>query len=78
MQDVVEPLLIGRGFTKGVDYDRGTGRVKYSGKEFILNFIFQPADMFIEIKLVKTPEQVKNTVDKINADSLDIAAFPHR
>ena len=70
LQNTVEQLLIGRGFRKGVDYDRETGRVKYSGKEFIPDFIFMPADMFIEVKLVKTAERAKTAIDEINADIL--------
>jgi hypothetical protein len=68
IQDVVEQLLIGRGFKKGVDYDRETGRVKYSGKEFVPDFIFFPADMFIEVKLIKRADQTKTAVEEINAD----------
>ena len=32
VQDVIEQLLIGRGLSKGLDYDRETGRVKVSAK----------------------------------------------
>lgn len=70
LQDTVEQLLIGRGFRKPLDYDRETGRVKYSGKEFVPDFIFKPADMFIEAKLVKTPERLKSCIEEINADIL--------
>lgn len=70
LQNTVEQLLIGRGFRKGVDYDRETGRVKYSGKEFIPDFIFMPADMFIEVKIVKSAERAKAVIDEINADIL--------
>lgn len=70
LQNTVEQLLIGRGFRKGIDYDRETGRVKYSGKEFIPDFIFMPADMFIEVKLVKGAERAKTAIDEINADIL--------
>jgi hypothetical protein len=68
VQDIVEQLLIGRGFNKGVDYDRETGRVKYAGKEFVPDFIFVPADMFIEVKLVKNTDRAKTVVEEINAD----------
>ncbi len=68
IQDVVEQLLIGRGFRKGIEYDRETGRVMYSGKEFVPDFVFVPSDMFIEIKLVRIPEQAKTVIDEINAD----------
>ena len=39
VQDVVEQLLIGRGYEKGIDYDREVGRVKVSSKEVIPDFI---------------------------------------
>ena len=32
VQNAIESLLIGRGYQKPLDYDRETGRVKYSGK----------------------------------------------
>jgi hypothetical protein len=70
LQDVIEQLLIGRGFRKPTDYDRETGRVKYSGKEFVPDFIYLPANMFIEAKLVKTPERAKIVVEEINSDIL--------
>ena len=44
--------------------------MKYSGKEFVPDFIFVPADMFIEVKLVKTAERTKTVIDEINADIL--------
>ena len=44
--------------------------MKYSGKEFIPDFVFMPADMFIEVKLVKTWERAKAAIDEINADIL--------
>ena len=39
IQDSVETLLIGKGFQKGVDYDREKGRVKVSIKEAVPDFI---------------------------------------
>src|SRR5580704_7560458 len=75
LQDIVEQLLIGRGFRKPLDYDRETGRVKFSGKEFVPDFIYKPANMFIEVKLVKTPERAKAVIEEINAD---IVAFKTR
>lgn len=70
LQDIVEQLLIGRGFRKGLDYDRETGRVKYFGKEFVPDFIFIPANMFIEAKLVKTSDRAKSVIEEINSDIL--------
>ncbi|MDQ2084313.1 hypothetical protein RA307_29350 [Xanthobacteraceae bacterium Astr-EGSB] len=42
--------------------------MKYAGKEFVPDFIYIPADMFIEVKLVKNAEQAKTVVEEINAD----------
>jgi hypothetical protein len=70
LQDIVERLLIGRGFKKAIDYDRETGRVKYSGKEFVPDFVFLPADMFIEVKLIKSAERSKTAIEEINSDIL--------
>jgi hypothetical protein len=70
LQDIVERLLIGRGFKKAVDYDRETGRVKYSGKEFVPDFVYIPADMFIEVKLIKSAERSKTAIEEINSDIL--------
>lgn len=35
VQNAIEQLLIGRGYTKGIDYDREIGRIKISVKEVI-------------------------------------------
>jgi len=68
VQDVVEALLIGRGLTKGIDYDREVGRVKVSIKEVIPDFILHKLNMAIEIKLSKDKDKSKAIVDEINAD----------
>ena len=49
VQDVVEQLLIGRGMTKGVDYDREVGRVKVSSKEVVPDFIFPKLGAALEV-----------------------------
>jgi hypothetical protein len=68
VQDVVEALLIGRGLTKGIDYDREVGRVKVSIKEVVPDFILHKLSMAIEIKLSKDKNKSKAIVDEINAD----------
>jgi hypothetical protein len=40
VQNAIETLIIGRGYQKGVSYDRESGKVRFSGKEFIPDFIF--------------------------------------
>ena len=68
VQDVIEQLLIGKGFAKGVDYDRETGRVKVSIKEVVSDFIIPRLSMAIEVKLSKDKSKSKVIVDEINAD----------
>jgi len=68
VQNAIEQLLIGRGFEKGVDYDREVGRVKVSVKEVIPDFVLPPLQMAIEVKLSKTEAKPKALVDEINAD----------
>jgi len=68
VQNAIEQLLIGRGFEKGVDYDREVGRVKVSIKEVVPDFILPSLEMAIEVKLSKTEAKPKALVDEINAD----------
>lgn len=68
IQDAVEQLLIGRSLTKGVDYDRETGRVKYSVKEAVPDFIFPKLGLALEVKLSKDKARSKSIVDDINTD----------
>jgi hypothetical protein len=68
VQNAVEQLLIGRGLTKGVDYDREVGRVKISIKEVVPYFILPKLSFAIEVKLAKTDSKAKTIVDEINAD----------
>jgi hypothetical protein len=68
VQDVVEQLLIGRGMEKGLDYDRESGRVKYSSKEVIPDFNLLQLDTAIEVKLVRETTKLGTMVDEINAD----------
>lgn len=68
VQNAVEQLLIGRGFTKGIDYDREVGRVKVSIKEVVPDFILSKLSFAIEVKLAKTDSKARAIVDEINAD----------
>lgn len=68
VQDAIEQLLIGRGLTKGIDYDRETGRVKVSIKEVIPDFIFPRLGLALEVKLSKDKDKSRVIVDEINAD----------
>lgn len=68
IQNAIEQLLIGRGLTKGLDYDRESGRVKVSIKEVVPDFILPKLSLAIEVKLAKTDTKAKAIVDEINAD----------
>jgi hypothetical protein len=63
-----EQLLIGRGLTKGIDYDREVGRVKVSIKEVVPDFVLPKLSLAIEVKFAKTDTKAKTIVDEINAD----------
>lgn len=68
IQNAIEQLLIGRGYTKGIDYDREAGRVKVSSKEVIPDFIFPKLDFALEVKLSKNKTKSKAIIDEINSD----------
>jgi len=68
IQEAVEQLLIGRGLTKGIDYDRETGRIKVSIKEVVPDFIFPRLGLALEVKLSKDKNKSRTIVDEINAD----------
>lgn len=68
IQNAVEQLLIGRGMTKGLDYDREVGRVKVSSKEIVPDFVLPTLSLAIEVKLAKTDAKAKAIIDEMNAD----------
>ena len=68
VQNAVEQLFIGRGFEKGIDYNRETGRIKVSIKEVVPDFILPKLGLAIEVKLSKDKSKSKAIVDEINAD----------
>ena len=68
IQDVIEQLLIGRGMQKGQDYDREVGRVKFSAKEAVPDFIVLKFSLAIEVKFVKNAGRVREIIDEISAD----------
>lgn len=68
VQDVVEQLLIGKGMEKGLDYDRESGRVKFSAKEVIPDFNLLQLSTAVEVKLLKSGTKVGPVIDQINAD----------
>jgi len=68
VQNGIESILIGYGLSKGIDYDRETGRVKVSAKETIPDFIFGRLNLALEVKLCKDKQKIGSIVDEINAD----------
>ena len=67
IQNSVESLLLGRGFSKGVDYDRETGKFEFSGKEYIPDFIIPKMSLCIEVKLLREGRKSK-IIEEISAD----------
>lgn len=53
VQNTIEALFIGKGWNKGIDYDRETGKFEFSGKEYIPDFIVPKLNLCIEVKLLK-------------------------
>lgn len=68
IQNGIEQLLIGKGMSKGIDYDRETGRVKVSIKEVVPDFIFPRLSLALEVKFCKNKSKAKAIVDEINSD----------
>lgn len=68
VQNAVEALLIGRGYQKGVHYDRESGRVRFSGKDFIPDFNFHSIHTALEIKLLKEGTHPSAIVEQLSAD----------
>lgn len=68
IQNAIESLLVGRGYQKPIDYDRETGRVKFSGKEFVPDFVFKSYALALEVKLVRTKQEVSTCVEQMSAD----------
>ena len=52
IQNALESLLLGRGYIKGIDYDRESGKVEFAGKEYIPDFILKKMSLCIETKLL--------------------------
>lgn len=68
VQNGIESILIGYGLSKGIDYDRESGRVKVSAKETIPDFIFPRLDLALEVKLCTDKQKIGSLIDEINAD----------
>ena len=67
IQNAIENLFVGRGWNKGIDYDRETGKVLFSGKEYIPDFIIPKLRLCIEVKLVREGKK-SSIIEQINSD----------
>ena len=67
VQDNIERLLIGKGMVKAIDYDRETGKLEFSGKEYIPDFILPKLNLCVEVKLLREGRKSR-IIDEINAD----------
>ncbi len=67
VQNAIESLFIGKGWNKGIDYDRETGKLEFSGKEYIPDFVIPKYNLCIEVKLIKEGRKSK-VIEEINAD----------
>lgn len=67
VQDNLERLFVGKGLSKGIDYDRESGKLEFSGKEYIPDFIVYKLNLCIEVKLLKAGRRSR-IIDEINAD----------
>ena len=67
VQNAIESLLLGRGLSKGIDYDRETGAVGFSGKNFVPDFILPKMNLCIEVKLLREGRK-SEIVEQISAD----------
>jgi len=68
VQNAIETLLVGRGYQKGGNYDREAGKLKFSGKEFIPDFIFLGFNTALEVKLIREQTQISKCVEEMSAD----------
>lgn len=68
VQDKLENLFIANNMDKGIDYDRETGKFKFSGREYIPDFIIPKYNMCIEVKYIKEVLRKSKVIEEINAD----------
>ena len=67
VQNAIESLLLGRGLSKGADYDRESGKFEFSGKEYIPDFIIPKMSLGREVKLLREGRKSK-VIEEISAD----------
>ena len=67
VQNAIEALFVGKGWNKGIDYDRETGIIEFSGKKYIPDFIIPRLNTSIEVKLLRDGRK-SQIIEEINAD----------
>ena len=67
IQNAIESLLLGRGLSKVMDYDRESGKFEFSGKEYIPDFVISKMSLCIEVKLLREGRKSR-VIDEIGAD----------
>lgn len=77
VQNAIEALLLGRGLSKGTDYDRESGKFEFSGKEYIPDFIIPKMSLCIEVKLLREGRKSK-VIEEISADITAYKKAYHR
>ncbi|MCW0236406.1 MAG: hypothetical protein OJJ21_22600 [Ferrovibrio sp.] len=68
VQNAIESLLIGRGYQKPISYDREAGKFKFSGREYIPDFVFHNLKLALEIKLIRERQHVSACIEEMSAD----------
>lgn len=68
VQDNLERLFIASNMNKGIDYDRETGKFKFSSREYIPDFILPKLNCCIEVKIIKEKSHLSKMIEEINAD----------
>ncbi|MGT2801612.1 hypothetical protein [Streptococcus henryi] len=67
IQNAIENLFLGKNWSKGIDYDRETGKFNFSGREYVPDFIIPNINLAIEVKLLREGKKSK-IIEEINAD----------
>ena len=67
IQNALESLFIGRDWNKGIDYDRETGKIVFSGREYVPDFVIPKLELCIEVKLLRVGKK-SSIIEDINAD----------
>lgn len=78
IQNAIETLLIGKGWKKGIDYDRECGRVRFSGKDYVPDFTVKKLQLCIEVKLIREGKKA-DIIEQVNSDIIGYSkAYKHQ